>query len=65
MVFDHWRRKGVGGMILARLLAECRSLKISWIGLIAEPGKEDFYRSLGFAAMPGHIPMLYKEDGGC
>jgi GNAT superfamily N-acetyltransferase len=61
MVFDHWRRQGVGGMILARLLAECESLRISWIGIIAEPGKEDFYRSLGFAAMPGHIPMLYKE----
>jgi len=65
MVFDHWRRQGVGGMILARLLAECKSRKISWIGIIAEPGKEDFYRSLGFAAMPGHIPMLYKEDGIC
>ncbi|MGB7545285.1 MAG: GNAT family N-acetyltransferase [Methanothrix sp.] len=63
-VLDHWRSRGVGGMILARLLAECKSRKINWIGLIAEPGKEEFYRSLGFSALPGHLPMLYQEEGG-
>ncbi|MDQ1261592.1 MAG: aralkylamine N-acetyltransferase [Euryarchaeota archaeon] len=55
------RSWGVGTMILAKLLEECRILKITWIGLIAEPGKEDFYRSLGFVPMPGHVPMLYRE----
>ena len=64
VVFDEWRSHGVGGMILARLILECRSRKITWIGLIAEPGKEDFYRSQGFVEMPGHLPMLYQEEAG-
>jgi len=60
------RSWGVGKMILTALLAECSSRKITWIGLIAEPGKEEFYRSLGFAPMPGHVPMLFHEETkGC
>ncbi|OPY51072.1 MAG: Acetyltransferase (GNAT) family protein [Methanosaeta sp. PtaU1.Bin112] len=60
------RSWGVGRMIVARLLEECKKRKITWIGLIAKPGKEDFYRSLGFAPMSGHVPMLFAEEGsGC
>jgi aralkylamine N-acetyltransferase len=60
------RSWGVGKMILGRLLEECRIRKITWIGLIAKPGKEDFYRSMGFAPMPGHVPMLFDEEArGC
>lgn len=64
VVLDDWRRSGVGKMILARLLEECRKKSIYWIGLIAEPGKEDFYRSLGFSSMQGHVPMLFSKDAG-
>ena len=60
------RSWGVGTMILTTLLEECKLRKITWIGLIAEPGKEEFYRSLGFAPMPGHVPMLFHEETkGC
>ena len=60
------RSWGVGTMILTTLLAECKLRKISWIGLIAEPGKEEFYRSQGFAPMPGYVPMLFhEEEKGC
>jgi GNAT superfamily N-acetyltransferase len=60
------RSWGVGRMILTRLLEECKSRKITWIGLIAEPGKEEFYGPLGFEPMPGHMPMLYNgEAKGC
>jgi len=52
---------GVGTMILTKLLEECKFRKITWIGLIAQPGKEDFYRSLGFSSMPGHVSMLFDE----
>jgi aralkylamine N-acetyltransferase len=55
------RSWGVGTMILTKLLEECSLCKIAWIGLIAQPGKEDFYMSLGFAPMPGHVPMLFHE----
>ena len=56
------RSWGVGKMILNRLLEECRFQKITWIGLIAEPGNEEFYRSQGFAPMAGHVPMLFHEE---
>ncbi|MFZ2470982.1 MAG: GNAT family N-acetyltransferase [Methanothrix sp.] len=60
------RSWGVGRMILTKLLEECKFRKITWIGLIAEPGKEDFYRSLGFSPMSGHVPMLFHEEAkGC
>ncbi len=55
------RSWGVGTMIISKLLEECRIRKITWIGLIAEPGKEEFYKSLGFVPMPEHVPMLYHE----
>jgi GNAT superfamily N-acetyltransferase len=66
VVLGEWRGWRVGKMIVTLLLEECRSRKITWIGLIAEPGKEDFYKSLGFAPMPGHVPMLFHEGAkGC
>jgi GNAT superfamily N-acetyltransferase len=66
VVQSNRRSWGVGSMIVARLLEECRKRKITWIGLIAEPGKEDFYRELGFLPMPGHVPMLLHEEArGC
>ncbi len=67
LVVEGARRSwGVGRMILTRLLEECTSRKITWIGLIAEPGKEEFYGPLGFEPMPGHMPMLYNgETKGC
>ena len=66
VVLGDWRSWGVGTMILTKLLEECRFRKITWIGLIAEPGKEEFYRSLGFSRMPGHVPMLFHEEAkGC
>jgi GNAT superfamily N-acetyltransferase len=66
VVLGNWRNSGVGGMILKSLLEECRIRKIAWIGLIAEPGKEDFYSTLGFRPMPGYVPMLLGEvTKGC
>jgi len=66
VVQDDKRSWGVGTMILTRLLQECKLHEISWICLIAQPGKEEFYKSLGFAPMPGHVPMLFQErEKGC
>jgi aralkylamine N-acetyltransferase len=66
VVLANWRNSGVGGMILKSLLDECRIRKIAWIGLIAEPGREDFYGTLGFRPMPGHVPMLLdREERAC
>jgi len=66
VVQGDWRSWGVGTMILTMLLEECKLRNITWIGLIAEPGSEEFYRSHGFAPMPEHVPMLFHEEAkGC
>ena len=59
MVIPEWRKKNAGGMIVSALIERCVSSGISWIGLIAQPGSDAFYRSLGFEPMAGHVPMLY------
>ena len=58
VVLPEWRRKNAGGMIVSALIERCVSSGISWIGLIAQPGSDAFYRSLGFEPMAGHVPML-------
>lgn len=58
VVLENWQKRGVGRMILEWLIEECKSRKITWVGLIAEPGKEDFYDSIGFRKMSGYVPML-------
>jgi ribosomal protein S18 acetylase RimI-like enzyme len=62
VVLEGWKEMGVGRMILSVLLEKCRYHKISWIGLIAEPGTESFYKSLGFEPMEGHVPMLFSPE---
>ena len=62
VVLEGWKEIGVGKMILSRLLEECTSHKITWIGLIAEPGTDSFYRSLGFMPMKDHVPMLFSPE---
>jgi aralkylamine N-acetyltransferase len=67
VVLPEWRNKNTGGMIVSALIEQCVSNGISWIGLIAQPGTDAFYRSLGFEPMAGHVPMLYhggREDAG-
>jgi ribosomal protein S18 acetylase RimI-like enzyme len=57
-----FRRRGIGRSIVSVLVAYCKKSGISWIGLIAEPGSENFYIPLGFGRMEGHVPMIYRGD---
>jgi spermidine synthase len=59
VVLPKFRGQGVGAEMIRRLVAECRGEGISWIGLIAEPGTEDFYRRLGFSVLSGYRPMRH------
>lgn len=64
-VLAGYRKSGIGRMIVSELLAACRGKGLGWIGLIAEPGTEQFYLPLGFRRMKGYIPLLYdsgRED---
>jgi aralkylamine N-acetyltransferase len=52
------RKRGVGRRILQDLLERLHADGLHWIGLIAEPGSDNLYRSAGFREMSPWIPML-------
>ena len=60
MILPGYRKQGIGKKLLVTLLHYCLKHKIMWIGLIAEPGTEPFYRSAGLQQMKNHIPMRYE-----
>ena len=60
-VHKEYRRKGIGGMIIKHIVKELQDRDIGWIGLISEPGAENFYKDLGFEVMEGHTPYIYKK----
>lgn len=60
VVLPFCRNKGIGREIVAALVHRCMEAGITWIGLVAEPDTEEFYRPLGFHRMEGHIPLLWK-----
>lgn len=57
VVLKSWRKKGVGGKIIQAIVQELQKNHIDWIGLIGEPGTENFYSGLGFKRMRDYIPM--------
>ncbi|HPS76907.1 MAG TPA: GNAT family N-acetyltransferase [Thermoanaerobaculaceae bacterium] len=54
------RGRGVGREIVRRLTAHCIAAGISWIGLVAEPGTQGFYQTLGYRAQAGFELMLHE-----
>ncbi|WAC05510.1 MAG: GNAT family N-acetyltransferase [Methanoregula sp.] len=62
IVLPAYRRLGIGKRIVSLLLRECRVRGLGWIGLVAEPGSEQFYLPLGFRQMKGYIPLLYDTE---
>ena len=61
-VLKEFQGLGIGKAIVKKLVDESLKLGIDWIQLIATPGNEKFYASLGFEVMTGHTPMLYKNS---
>ena len=62
VVLPEYRGLGIGKQLLASLLHHCLSKGIKWIGLIAEPGNDNFFSNIGFKSMKHHIPMLYQPE---
>lgn len=60
VVIPEFRGRGAGRKIIRVLLAYCYERGVTWIGLIAEPGTEEFYTGVGFSRMKDHIPMRYR-----
>ena len=62
VVLPSCRGTGVGRQIVQALVDGCTKAGVTWIGLVAEPETEEFYKPLGFALMNGHVPLLYQGD---
>ncbi len=59
-VHEEYRKQGVGSGIIKLLVGTLKEKGIGWIGLISEPGAENFYNELGFKVMKGHTPYIFK-----
>jgi ribosomal protein S18 acetylase RimI-like enzyme len=62
VVLKKFRRAGIGNKIIQKIIEFLQSRRIGWIGLIAEPGTQQFYRELGFYPLEGSTPMLLKKN---
>lgn len=60
-VLPEYRNKGIGGIIIKELVKFLKENKLSWIGLVGEPGTQSFYERLGFKLQKDYIPMLLKK----
>ncbi len=64
VVLPRYRSQGIGKQIVVALVDYCLSRGMRWIGLIAEPGNENFFKDIGFKVMKGHVPMIYGSKEG-
>jgi GNAT superfamily N-acetyltransferase len=62
VVFPEYRKHHIGADLVKSLMEFCHSKGIGWIGLIAEPGTDGFYKTLGFKPMEKYVPMLYPLE---
>jgi len=62
VILPEFRHRGIGKALVAVLVKKCHDAGISWIGLIAEPDTEIFYKPLGFRRMEDHIPLILTGD---
>ena len=61
-VMKEFQGLGIGRAIVRKIIEESLKLGIDWIQLIATPGNEKYYASLGFEPMKNHTPMLLKKN---
>lgn len=61
VVLPEHRNKGLGKELVKKLIEFCHSKGVKWIGLIAEPDQEDFYKKLGFKQMNRYVPLKFEE----
>ena len=61
VVSPECRGQGIGRQLIAVLEAELRRRGVDWIGLVGEPGTENFYEKLGFEARPGYTLWMIPE----
>lgn len=62
VVLPDYRDSGIGRRLVKTLLDYCLSKKLTWIGLIAEPGQYSFYLNIGFKTLKKYTPMKFITD---
>ncbi len=62
VVLQEYRDSGIGRKLVKTLLDYCLSKKLTWIGLIAEPGQYGFYLNIGFKTLKSYTPMKFITD---
>jgi len=60
-VQKEFRGQGMGKGIMRTLVNYLKEQNLKWIGLISEPGYENFYTGLGFKVMTSYTPFLLSE----
>jgi aralkylamine N-acetyltransferase len=61
VILSDYRGQGIGRELVRRLTQFCIDRKISWIGLVAEPGTQKIYEELGYGPLAGYQPMLHGK----
>jgi aralkylamine N-acetyltransferase len=61
VILGDYRKQGIGRELVRRLTQFCIDRKISWIGLVAEPGTQKIYEELGYGPLAGYQPMLHGK----
>lgn len=61
-VLTRYRGQSIGSGIVSALTATLTKRGVDWIGLIAVPGAESFYKKLGFYPIPDTVPMKYNPE---
>ena len=61
VVLTSHRGQGIGKKIIKALVLNLKEKGVDWIGLVAVPGSQKFYKALGFKVLEGHVPLKYEE----
>ena len=62
VVRKDYRGRGIGREIIRFLEVELRCKGVDWIGLVGEPGTEEFYSRLGLKRQPGYTLWKLEND---
>ncbi len=62
VVLKEMRHLGIGRELISRLTRFCIEKEIEWVGLVAEPGTQKFYESLGFKELEGYRAMIHSRS---
>ena len=61
VVAPEYRGQGIGRGLIDLLVENLRKHGVDWIGLVGEPGTEEFYRKLNWICKPGFSLWQYRN----